>query len=154
MLPSRHIILGFLASLLLLWIYPEFQWWGAVIIFLSSVLIDVDHYLFYTIKHRDFSLSNAYRWFIKHRDVFLKLSPEEREKMERAIIIFHGVECWILLALLMLVHYVFGLILIGFFIHMIFDFIDLHKSKVPHRYKISQWHVHKRNKKLKELVSI
>jgi hypothetical protein len=152
MLPSKHIIIGFLASLVIILIFPQIGWLGFIIIFLSSVLIDFDHYLWYVVKKKDFSLKRAYGWFIESRKIWLALSKKQKETFESGIIIFHGIECWILLVLLIMISKLFIFVLIGVGIHMVLDFIDLYKYDVPLRTKLSQIWVHKRNKKLKKIV--
>ena len=152
MLPSRHIILGFLASLAIFLLFPQVGWLGFLIIFLSSVLIDFDHYLWYVVKKKDFSLKNAYEWFVNNREIWLALNPSQREKFQYGIIIFHGIECWILLVLLTFISKWFIFVLIGVLIHMVFDFIDLYRYNGPIGAKLSQVWVHQRNKKLKSLI--
>ena len=152
MLPSRHIIFGAIISFLILLFFPQIGWFGFLIIFLSSVLIDFDHYLYYVVKKKDFSLRNAYRYFIEGRKIWLSLSKKQKETFESGIIIFHGIECWILLILLIFVSKLFIFVLIGIAIHMILDFIDLYRHNLPLHTKFSQIWVHKRNKKLREIV--
>jgi len=152
MLPSKHIIIGFLASLAIFLIFPQVGWLGLTIILLSSVLIDFDHYLCYVLKKKDLSLTRAYNHFIESRDIWLKLSKKQKETFESGIIIFHGIECWILLVLLIFVSKLFIFVLIGVAIHMVLDFIDLYRYNMPLHVKLSQIYTHKRNKKLRALV--
>jgi len=152
MLPSSHVFFGAIISSLILFFFPQVGWLGFLIIFLSSVLIDFDHYLYYVIKKKDFNLRNAYVWFIEELKIRKSLSLEEREKMENGIIIFHGIECWLLLVLLIFVSRLFIFVLIGILIHMIFDFIDLYRYNAPFYVKFSQIYTHKRNKKKKEMI--
>jgi len=46
MTPRYHFIIGAIVSLLL-WLHPEINYITASIIFLSSILIDFDHYIYY-----------------------------------------------------------------------------------------------------------
>ncbi len=154
MLPKTHIILGALASLLIYLIYPAIGPINTLIIFLSSFLIDVDHYIYYILKKKDYNLKKAFNWFVNQRKIFLKLSPKKRENFERTIIIFHGIECWLLIILLIFVHKIFLFILMGIMIHMFFDFIDLHLTKTPFHIKTSQVYVHIKNKNNKNLIKI
>jgi hypothetical protein len=146
MLPKTHIILGLIASLGILAIFPEIGFFYALIIFLSSFLIDFDHYLYYLLVKKDFSLKNAFSWFIEKRNFVMSLPLNQRLKYKKIIMIFHGLECWILLALLIFVHKIFLFILIGIGIHMIFDLIELYRTKFPLYYKLSQLYVYFRNK--------
>jgi len=70
LLPKYHIIYGFVFTLVLSLFFGigllEF-----ILIFTASVLIDVDHYLFYIWKKKDFSLSRAYDDFVKKEKYIL-----------------------------------------------------------------------------------
>ncbi len=149
MLPKTHIIVGFIVSIILWLSSPNITWFYALIIFLASFLIDFDHYLYYVYKQKDHNLRKAYYWFIKQGKIFKQLSPSKQMEYKRALMLFHGIECWIILALLIFVHKIFLFVLIGIGIHMILDFIDLHKSKQPLHIKTSQIYVHLTNKKKK-----
>ena len=99
-----HIILGFLFSLLLSPIVGYFS----LIIFLSSFLIDIDHYFYYVVKKRDFNLINSVNYFLeKHR--------------VKAILFFHSVEFLALLIILSFVNYIFIYISLGIGFHFILD---------------------------------
>jgi hypothetical protein len=152
MLPKTHIIYGLFASLILFLVFPQITLFYTLIIFLSSVLIDFDHYLYYAIRFKDWSLKNAYNWFLKNRDAMLKIKPEARRNYRSAIMVFHGIEFWIVLGLLIFVHKIFLFVLIGIAIHMILDFIEILSSKKPIHIKTSQVYTHIRNKSLKEII--
>jgi hypothetical protein len=64
MLPSRHAAYGAVASLLAApWLRQR-----ALALWAGSVVIDVDHYLWYAVNLHDLSLPNAYRYFRRVRD--------------------------------------------------------------------------------------
>ena len=65
MYPTQHLLLGIIFSLVLLFLFPQIGFLGASIIILSTVLIDVDHYVYYVYKKKDLSLKNSYNWIIK-----------------------------------------------------------------------------------------
>ena len=67
MLPKYHIIYGFILSLILFLIFPTLGLIGAGIIFLSSFLIDVDHYIYYVLKENKFSPRKAIHHFLEKR---------------------------------------------------------------------------------------
>ena len=122
MLPKSHILLGFIFSLILFIIFPKIGIIGFVIIFFSSFLIDVDHYIYYVFKKRDLSLKNAYSWFIQKRKKYLALSRKKRNEVYLKIHFLHGIEP--LLILFVLGFYVseyFFYILIGFAFHLFLD---------------------------------
>ena len=152
MLPKVHIITGAIFALLIWIIFPSVGWLNALIIFLSSFLIDVDHYLYYLYKQKDHSLKKAYRWFIEKKERWFRLSKKQREKETSTIIIFHGIEFFIVLVLLIFLNKIFFFVLLGISLHMILDFIELKIYNVPLYYKISQLYILKLNKhKHKEL---
>ncbi|MEM3113460.1 MAG: hypothetical protein QXI33_03510 [Candidatus Pacearchaeota archaeon] len=128
MLPKTHAILGLVFSLIVFAIFPEIKFTGFLIIWFSSIFIDVDHYLYYVYKTRDLSLKNAYAWFVKRHNYFLKLSYRKRRKKinSRPIVpcVFHGFETALMLILLAyFIHSLFWLILTGIVFHQILDFI-------------------------------
>jgi len=150
MFPKYHLIVGLLVSLILFLVFPGINLLAAVIIFLSSVLIDFDHYLYYAIKKRDLSLNRAYKWFVRNRIKLFQLAPKERENFKDLILIFHGIECWILLILFSFVSKIFIWIMIGIVIHMILDFFDMFAIEEPFYSKMSQIFVIFNNKNKKE----
>ena len=93
MLPQTHIILGFLISLLLLALFPEITLFGFFVIWLSSVLIDIDHYLFYVYLKKDWNLKRSYKWFIKKSKQFENFSNKEKKLfISPAPCFLHGIE--------------------------------------------------------------
>jgi len=127
MLPSRHIILGFLFTISLFLILPQIGLTGAIIIFLSTVLIDVDHYLYYLVAKKDLSLKNAYYWHLNNMRKYRECSKSERKKLRFAFCIFHGIEILIILFFLGFFSKfsVFYFILIGFSFHLFLDILNL-----------------------------
>lgn len=151
MLPKTHIIIGALFSIALWLIFPAINWYGTLTIFLASFLIDFDHYLYYVKNKRTLNLREAYKWFVDKREKLLRLTSQERAKYKKVIMIFHGIECWIILLLLLFVHKIFMLILVGILIHMILDFIEIYQIKDPFYQKTSQIYTYIKNKKKLEL---
>jgi len=128
MLPKYHILLGFFFALFLFIIFPKIEVVGFLIIFLSSFLIDIDHYIYYVFKKRDLSLSRAYKWFIQKRKKYLVLSRKKRNEVYLEIHFLHGVEILIMLFLLgLFVCKYFFYILIGFAFHLFLDIIHQRK---------------------------
>ena len=118
----------------------------ALIIFLSSVLIDIDHYLAYAIEKKDWNPKNAYNYLMQKRKFILKLSSKERAKYKVMIMIFHGIEFWIILSLLIFVNKLFLFVLIGVIIHMIPDILELYKVGTSINLKLSTIYVVQSNK--------
>jgi len=150
MYPSTHTIVGAIVSLLIWALFPSLAWWQIFIIFASSILIDVDHYLWYAIKKHDWNLRRAYNWHVEKSILFKKMSEKERSKYRHQIMILHGIEFWILLILLIFLDEVFLFVLIGIAIHMILDYIDMYRWNVPFYSKISQVYTHVMNKRKKK----
>jgi len=151
MFPKTHFILGFIFSVILFFIFPQINFIKAGIIFLSSFLIDFDHYVYYVHKKKDLSLKNAYSWFLKKQAYFDKFSKEQRKKHSSgAFLFFHGIEPLIILFLLSFLFKPLLLIVIGFSFHLITDWS---KDWIYWRrlYKLSVIKDYMNNKKLKNL---
>jgi hypothetical protein len=86
-------------------------------------------------------LKKAYAWFKDKRKPFYSLPSKEREKYKRGIIIFHGIEFFLILIFLLLFKRLFLFILLGVSFHIILDFIDYYMNKEKLRFKISQIYV-------------
>jgi hypothetical protein len=100
MLPKYHIILGVLFITVLYFIFPQISLFYLAIVLLSSVLIDSDHYLYYILEKKDFSLIKALKWYEEKRKKSQLLSKKERAKQYSGFYLFHGIELVIILALL------------------------------------------------------
>lgn len=151
MLPKVHIVIGALLSILIFLFFPSVSSLNAFLIFLASVLIDFDHYAYYAYHKKDWSLKRAYSWFVDKRAQFMNLKPQERKKYRRVIMLFHGIEFWIILILLVKWSIVFLFILLGIIIHITLDLIELYALNEPLPSKLSQVYVFIKNKKRKNL---
>jgi hypothetical protein len=123
MLPKTHIFFGLIFSIFIFILFPEIEITGFLLIWLSSFLIDVDHYLFYIFTKNDFSLKNAHCWFIKKSEKAKKLSKSEKKKLITIPCIFHGLELIFILIILSFFHKYFFFILIGILFHELLDVI-------------------------------
>jgi hypothetical protein len=151
MIPKTHIILGFLATIIIYLVTPISQL-EALIIFLSSFLIDVDHYLIYAITKKDTSLKNAKAYFHRRKKKWFSLTTKEQATYKRYIYFLHGIEAWIIIYILSLYHPLAIFILYGFTIHMILDYIEFIQFKQPIIAKFSQLWVYETNKKKEHLT--
>jgi hypothetical protein len=145
MLPKIHIILGGFFSIIIYFVF-SISFFQASLIFLSSFLIDFDHYLYYIFIKKDFNLKRAHRWFVKKRYNWIALSKDKRSKFKLPIFIFHGIELLIILILFYFLNKIFLEIIIGVLFHMSLDFIELYYFKMPLYSKMSQVYVHFKNK--------
>jgi len=122
MLPKFHVIYGFVFSIILFLIFPSIGIFGAVIIFLSSFLIDVDHYIYYALKKKDINLEKGIMYFFTKRKKLAKMKIEQRNKFYSGFCFFHGIEILVILlfAGIFISNYFF-FILLGFAFHLSLD---------------------------------
>ena len=126
MFPKTHIIINLILSLiLLLFINPIYT----LIFFLSSILIDIDHYLYYVFEKKRFSLKSAYNWYVIEKKRFHDLSLKEKKKHRYFIFAFHGLEILTILLLLSLYFPIVFFIALGFAVHLIEDMLVAVKFK-------------------------
>ena len=125
MLPTKHFIFGLIFAGFLYFIFPKIGLIGFSIILFSSFLIDVDHYLYYIYKKKDFSLRNAYKWFIKHKKKLLSLPWKQRNKFKTGFCFLHGIEVLLILLILWIfISKYFLFVFTGFAFHLLLDSID------------------------------
>ena len=124
MLPSRHLILGAFFSLALLALFPKIGVISFFIILFSSVLIDVDHYIYYVYSKRDISLIRAYTWFAENENKFISLPRKKRNLFYGGFFFLHGFEILLIFFFLgiFISKYLF-FIFVGFALHLIIDII-------------------------------
>jgi hypothetical protein len=124
MLPKNHIILGGIFSLIIYLIF-QIDFFQAFLIFLSSFLIDIDHYLYYVYKKKDFSLKKAYNFALFQKNNLMKLKKEERSKFYTGFFFLHGLEI-VLILFLFGVYFskCFLFVSLGFLFHLILDYIS------------------------------
>ena len=121
MLPRTHFIWGLIFSGVLVYFF-EFSLIAGLIVLLSSVLIDIDHYLYYVHKKNDWGLKNSYSWFIEHGKKLKRLDQKERKKVYTGFCFLHGIEVLFILFLLGdFISPYFLFVLFGFAFHLILD---------------------------------
>ena len=124
MLPKYHIILGFLFSLILWIIFPSISILGALIIFFSSFLIDVDHYLYFVLNKQNINLKNAYNYFVKKRKIAIAKKTKNKNP-NPLMYLFHGIEVLLILFILgIFTNKIFLFIFIGFSFHLFLDLVE------------------------------
>ncbi len=114
MLPKWHALFGFVFAYVLYW-FTSMNMFEASLIFLSSILIDFDHYIWYVVKIKDWSLKNAY--------IYLKKLSKQKHKPRMDI--FHTIEFHIFVWLLGFIWSGFFYIFVGMVFHSITDLISL-----------------------------
>ena len=149
MKPNFHIFLGLLFSLFILILFPKIGL-GFFIIFLSTILIDIDHYLYFVYRKKDWNLKKAYNWFLNLHEKYISLPKSKRKQFYGSICWLHGIETFILLAILGLFSPIFLFILTGFTFHLLVDDIyDLIKRNPGHNF--SSIYIFIKSKKLKHI---
>ena len=124
MLPKYHILFGFLFASFLFIFFPFISLLGFFIIFFSSVLIDVDHYLFYVFKNKIFSIKKAYTYFYEKRKKLLAKGLKEK-KINPLMYLFHGIEILFVLFILgLFANKIFLFIFMGFSFHLFLDVLE------------------------------
>lgn len=121
MLPKNHLIINLIISVPFIFLINPIY---VLIFFLSSFLIDIDHYLYYAIAEKDISLKNAYKWYMTRHKELMALPKKERKKHKKTIIIFHGLEPLFITFLISFIFYPFVFVFLGFLVHMIEDLIE------------------------------
>ena len=101
MLPKWHVLFGAIFSVIIFSVF-HITIFKTTLIFLSSFLIDFDHYLWYVFNKKSLNLKKAYNWFISHSKKFLLLDSEKRKEYKMPNFIFHGLEFWIIIFVLSL----------------------------------------------------
>jgi len=117
MLPKWHVLFGFIFSYIIYW-FTSINIFEAILIFLSSVLIDFDHYLWIAKRKKYFNLKKAYFW---HKNLPKKHKP--------IMHIFHTIEFIIFIGILSFYSSFFFFILIGMVFHSILDIIEMFYSE-------------------------
>ncbi|MBS3098803.1 hypothetical protein J4462_01175 [Candidatus Pacearchaeota archaeon] len=140
MYPRSHILFGAIFTLIIWYISPEISPLYLALIFLSSFLIDFDHYLSSVIKTKEYSLKKS---FIYHNK---KLEEEKREiargiRKKSDFHLFHTIEFHVLVGLLGLFWSGFFYIFIGMIFHSLLDVIGLLSRGAFHRreYFFFEW---------------
>jgi hypothetical protein len=125
MLPKYHIILGFLFSLALFLIFPNLSLIDCFIIFLSSFLIDIDHYIYYAFKKKDFNPKTSVKYFLNKRRNLFKMKIKERKKFYSCFCFLHGIEILVILfALGIFLSKYFIFVFLGFSFHLLLDLMQ------------------------------
>ena len=153
MYPLSHFFLGLIFSLFLIILFPQIGLVGFFLILASTVLIDVDHYIYYIYKKKDFSLVNAYNWFAKKKDKLILKSRKQRNKIFFGIYFLHGFEMlFILLLATIFISKFFLFIMLAFNFHLLLDIIET-KTYLDRPIKISLIYDLISSRNLKEITT-
>lgn len=89
----------------------------------GGVLIDVDHYLLYIHRRRDFSIRGMFRYFEE-------LQPIQTTIPYVGLCLFHTIDFFVLLAVLGYFYPLLYPLLAGCIFHFVIDLFDLRRKKV------------------------
>ncbi|MFH1607542.1 MAG: hypothetical protein ABIA78_00220 [archaeon] len=151
MFVKQHVILGGLFALALFLFFPEIGLINTSLIFLSSVLIDVDHYLYYVHKRKNWSLKKAHKWFVINVEEKLIVIPKtQRSRFYGGFFFLHGIEFLIISFLLIFLSKYFLFIFTGGTFHLLFDIVEetRYHNRIDKFSSIYDW------KKFKKLTPI
>ncbi len=128
MFPRIHILFGAIFSILIYFIL-HFTILSIILIFLASVFIDVDHYLWYINRKKEFSLKKA---FYFHKNLPINHKP--------VMHIFHNIEFLAIISILSYFYNIFLFILIGILFHLILDLIAmLHEKHIGREFSLIRY---------------
>jgi len=125
MYPQHHILFGAIFASLLAAFSEAVTFQAAIIIFLASFLIDVDHYFLYLFETRDFShksFSRSYHFCVNMGKKFEKLKKSEVERIYLPQCWFHGIEFTLILFIASLFSNFFLFVLVGVLFHFSVDY--------------------------------
>jgi hypothetical protein len=125
MLPRTHILIGAILTFIIYYVYPAIPVLYLVLMFLSSILIDLDHYIVAVNKTKSFGLGNAFDYFESLRLRGLREIKKDIRK-KGPFMAFHTIEFHIIVLLLGLFAWRgFLFVFIGMVFHSILDIIHM-----------------------------
>jgi hypothetical protein len=123
MLPKWHIIISAFVFLFL-YFFLRTSLLVSLFVALATVLIDIDHYFFYIVKYKEFNFKKVYN---HQKEIKRKLLSGEMKKKDRPkiFLIFHSIEFFILLLILIIIfeNSILYLIFISFLFHFLCDLV-------------------------------
>jgi hypothetical protein len=158
MLPHFHILYGFIFSLALYFLL-KLDPFGFFILFSSTWVFDIDHYLLFILKTKSLNLFHAYKYFVERKKRREKLSKNQKKRLmlkNNEIFIFHNVEiifCIFLLFFLLLeflkIKKIYSfLFLIGIVFHILLDLVQgLREGLFKERFSLILFFIEKRRLK-------
>ena len=97
MRPEYHILSGLIIGAFLFYTFPQIGVLGFSLIFLSSFLIDIDHYIYYGIYKKDWNIINSIKWYITIRRKTKSMPRKQRNNYFNGFCLLHGFEILLLL---------------------------------------------------------
>lgn len=128
MIPRWHVFYGAIFSILLWVVAPNIGLFNLILVFLSSVFIDLDHYISAVKQNRSLNPFKAFRYYDKLTLEIAKKHKKGIRMREPHFHVFHTIEFHILIALLGLIWTPFFYIFIGMTFHSLLDVYSLMKD--------------------------
>ena len=122
MRPSAH----FLASLALAAVFYQFFGRNALAIFAGGVLIDIDHYIWYILKHKKINMARCYKFYA------YEAAKKDFKDVTGSLMVFHTLEFTALCVLLSFYSTLALMFTAGLLLHYFLDLIFLYL--VPKRF--------------------
>lgn len=132
MLPRTHILFGAIFTLVIYFIYPGINLLYLSLLWLSSFLIDFDHYIVAANKTRSLSLFKALHYFKVYCEKEKK-DIAKGIKKKGHFMIFHTFEFHILVLLLAFLWQGFFFVFLGMVFHSILDIVYMVYYSEMHR---------------------
>lgn len=122
--PPGHVFFGLLFSAFLFFLFPEVGIVNLSLLFLSSTLMDVDHYFFYIYRKKSFDIYKAYKYALEHKRQIREFGIEADEEFPKYFYIFHGFEIILIAFILSFFFKPAYFIFIGFSFHLLLDLVE------------------------------
>lgn len=136
MLPKTHILFGAIFTLVVYYLYPAIPVFYLILMFLSSFLIDFDHYIVAANKTKSLSLFRASHYFKAYCEIEKK-DIAKGIKKKGHFMIFHTFEFHVLVLLLVFLWRGFLFVFLGMIFHSILDIIYMVYYSEMHRREFS-----------------
>ena len=132
MYPRYHVLYGAIFTLLFWILVPKTPLLYLAVLFLSSFLIDFDHYVAASYKNKHFSLNRAFKY---HRKDEIIADKEFKKGIKRKgdFHLFHTIEFHLFIGLIGMYFTIFFYIFIGLVFHSLLDVFDMLKRKKIYR---------------------
>ena len=140
MFPRWHVLYGAIFAAVIFWLAPGVGISNVILIFLSSFLIDFDHYVNAVVKTRQFSLKSAFDY---HDEEGRRQHKEKKRGIRRRgdFHLFHTLEFHALIGVLGIFWSPFFFIFIGMVFHSLLDIVSLVRDDYMYRreYFLTKW---------------
>ena len=132
MLPRKHILFGAIFAILIWIAAPQINYLYIILLFLSTFLIDFDHYLCSVLNTKKLGLFHSFEY---HKEM---LKKQTRDKAKGIIEkgdfhLFHTIEFHILVGLLGFIWIGFFYVFLGMVFHSLLDIYSLLTDKLMYR---------------------